>query len=110
MATASPHNQEEVLISDFSRCLPNDAVSWVERDKTWLLRRYRAGAAEGIMLSAEPGVAVPEVTYPLDLDGWYAIHVGVYQPDQRACSLELRRHDHPGRNQVVRHRPEGPAG
>jgi len=90
MATASPHNQEEILISDFSRCLPEDAVSWVEREETWLLKRYRAGNAEGIMLTAEPKLAVPEATYPLNLDGWYAIHVGIYQPDQRACSLEVR--------------------
>ena len=90
MNTATSNSRNELLICDFSRCLPNNAISWTEQDKTWLLKRYRAGSTEGVMLTAEPGAAVPEVTYPLDLNGWYAIHIGTYQPDQRACSLEVR--------------------
>ncbi len=83
-------SRKPIFISDFEGCLPKDAVSWVEKNNTWLLKRYRSGALEGTMLTAEPGAAVPEVTYPLKLKGWYSIHVGIYQPDQRVCSLEVR--------------------
>jgi len=87
---ARPDTRSSLLISDFDKCLPNDAVSFAEKSNSWLLRRYKAVALEGTMLTAEPGVSVPEVTYPLNLKGWYGIHVGIYQPDQRTCTLEAR--------------------
>ena len=90
MTFARHDDQGHVLISDFSACLPRDAISWVEGKDTWLLKRYKAGAIEGVMLTAEPGIVVPEASYTLDVDGWHAIYVGVYQPDQRACSIEMR--------------------
>lgn len=86
----SPDNRSSLLVSDFYRCLPNDAISFVRKNNGWLLKRYRAGTLEGTMLTAEPGVPVSEVTYPLRLKGWYSIHVGIYQPDQRACTLEVK--------------------
>jgi len=90
MVAKDPTDRGQVLISDFNRCVPSDAIAQEQSDKTWFLRRYKAGVLEGNMLGAEPGAAVTEITYPLRLSGWHTIHVGVYQPDQRACSLEIR--------------------
>jgi len=90
MTAACSAERRQIVISDFGRCLPKEAVSWVEKEDAWLLKRYKAGALDGTMLAAEPGVVVAEVTCPLDLNGWYAIHVGIFQPDQKASSLEVR--------------------
>ena len=42
---------------------------------------YETEQFAGTMLLAGPETAAPDVTYPLDADGWHAISIGMYCGD-----------------------------
>ena len=69
----------EIWLTDMSRCLPEHALSTRRRKSHWQLIEYEAeGSLKGVMLSAGPETGAPDATYPLNLSGWHAIHLGVW--------------------------------
>ena len=56
-----------VYLSDWSKVLQKDAISQTMADGKWLM-------ADG-NLHGKAGIELPQLTYPLDLKGWYAIFV-----------------------------------
>ena len=69
----------EIWLTDMSRCLPEKALSTGRRKSHWQLLEYEAaGGIKGVMLSAGPETAAPDVTYPLDFSGWHTIRLGVW--------------------------------
>ena len=70
----------EMYLSDMSKCLPASAISEEQAKGKWRLLDYETGGPKGKMLVAGSYIDAPEVTLPLNVKGWYAIHVGLWNP------------------------------
>ena len=67
-----------VYLADLDRCSPADGLSPAPALRRWRALLFTAEACAGTMLVAGPETAAPDVTYPLDVEGWHAISIGVY--------------------------------
>lgn len=65
-ARIQSENSDVICITDWSKVLQQDAVSADMADGRWLM-------ADG--LRGREGKELPQLTYPLDLKGWYAVFV-----------------------------------
>lgn len=82
-----PEPGDEVILGDFTRLTPAAALSQKSERGKWWLRRYKLGdGAERVMLMTverdmdKPETClVPQVTYPLSLQGWYEVWVATYR-------------------------------
>lgn len=72
--------KETVIISDMSRCKPGSALSKEKKKNSWTLSSYKSDEINGVMLGAGSRAEAPDVTLPLDVSGWYAIHLGFWNP------------------------------
>ena len=70
-------NRQEILLTDMSRCSPTKALSEKARRGHWQLVDYKTDEVSGTMVMARPETGAPELTLPLNAEGWYAIHLGV---------------------------------
>ena len=70
----------EIFLSDMSKCTPAAALSFRADKDRWIARTYEAPGVEGVCLMAFGVVEAPQLSYALDLQGFYAIHVGVWDP------------------------------
>ena len=64
------------FISDMGLCMPRSALSTTPRAGHWRLIPYESDEVSGVMAFAGPITNVPDLTLPLDVKGWHAIHVG----------------------------------
>lgn len=62
---------------DFDRCEPASALAREAQPQHWRLLNFESDAGNGVMLVAGQNTAAPEISYPLDLTGWYAISFGL---------------------------------
>lgn len=69
--------KEEILLTDMSRCRPAEALSPRARRGHWQLVAYEAEEVSGTMVLARPETAAPEITLPLNTQGWHAIYLGL---------------------------------
>ena len=69
-----------IHITDMDRCEPSSALSRTAEPNHWRLVEYVSDEVSGTMLAAGPLANAPEVTCPLDLEGWHAVHVGYWHP------------------------------
>jgi len=84
---AAPQPGDQVVLRDFSRLTPQDALSNKSTRGKWWLRPYKTDdGQEGIMLitverdmDRPETCLVPQVTYPLNLNGWYEVWVATYR-------------------------------
>ena len=67
-------------LSDMSRCEPASALSDVNRKNHWTLIPYETDEVSGVMIGAGSQADAPEVTLPLGVSGWHAIHLGFWNP------------------------------
>ena len=67
-----------VYLADLERCSPGEALSPAPALRHWRALPFTAETCAGTMLLAGPETAAPDVTYPLDVQGWHAISIGVY--------------------------------
>ncbi len=67
---------EAVVISDMTRCQPATALSDERESGKWTAFDYEIGPYAGKLLTAAPGADAPELTLPLDAEGWHAVYVG----------------------------------
>ncbi len=82
-----PKAGDEVILSDFARLAPKEAISNRSEPGKWWLRPYREeGGRQGTMLMTvqrdldhPERCLVPAVTYPLKLDGWYQVWIATYR-------------------------------
>ncbi|MDP6358887.1 MAG: hypothetical protein QF473_27460, partial [Planctomycetota bacterium] len=63
-------------LSDMSKCLPQSAHCRSIRAGHWRLLEYESDEVSGTMMFAGPLTDVPDVSYPLDVEGWHAIYIG----------------------------------
>ena len=67
-----------IYISDLSRSRPSAALSPTPRQSRWQTIPYEAEGVSGTMLVADSECSAPTLTLPLDVQGWHAIHLGVW--------------------------------
>ena len=100
-------NSDVVYVEDWSQVFQRDAVAPTEEaeGRKWTWRSVigaETSATFGNMLygDAGPETPLPQLSYPLDLKGWYAVFVHVpgvirlrFTGDERADRLGSRRHE-----------------
>ncbi len=68
-----------IYLPDMEKCFPQSLLSRDYEIGRWRLVDYASDSFEGRMLFAGEEAAAPEITYPLNIRGWYAISIGMYQ-------------------------------
>jgi hypothetical protein len=82
-----PKPGDSVILRDFSKLTPQDALRMKSTRGKWWLRPYKEdGEPERVMLMTverdmdRPETClVPRVTYPLALEGWYEVWIATYR-------------------------------
>jgi len=69
-----------VYLSDMSRCEPVTSLSDGWQSERWRLIPYQSERVNGTMLGAPSFYQVSEVRLPLEQEGWYSIHLGIWNP------------------------------
>ena len=114
-----PKPGNTIILRDFSKLTPPNALSTSSQRGKWWLRPYqeRNGGPNHIMLmTVERNMEwpetclVPRVTYPLALEGWYEVWIGTYRgPYGGGIDVKLTKDDcfvHMNPQQVALH-PKG---
>ena len=70
--------RKAIYISDLSRCQPGTAISDKARHRHWRAIPYEAEGVSGTMVVAGIECNAPTLTLPLAVEGWYAIHLGLW--------------------------------
>ena len=65
-------------VADFDRCTPADALAPDATRGRWQTLPFEAEGISGSMLFAGPETLAPDVTYPLRVEGWHAVSVGIH--------------------------------
>ena len=65
-------------VADFDRCTPADALAADPTRGRWQTLPFEAEGVSGTMLFAGPETLAPDLTYPLRVEGWHAISVGIH--------------------------------
>ncbi|MBN1344805.1 MAG: hypothetical protein JXQ73_19080 [Phycisphaerae bacterium] len=86
---ATPAPGDQIILRDWSRLSPKDALSDRSTPGKWWRRRYnekdKPGDGGTILMTVERNMdrpdtcIVPAVTYPLALRGWYSVWVATYR-------------------------------
>lgn len=82
-----PAPGDSVILRDFSKLAPQDALSTTSQRGKWWLRPYqeKSGPQQIMLMTVERDMdrpktcLVPRVTYPLSLQGWYEVWIGAYR-------------------------------
>ena len=72
--------ERAVIISDMGRCQPAEALSEDRARHHWHLLPYEAEGLSGTIIGASSRMEAPDVTLPLELSGWHAVYVGIWNP------------------------------
>jgi hypothetical protein len=84
LAGALPCASEERVaahhLTDFSNCVPQSALSEQRKEDRWRLVPYKTAELSGTLIYAPSFSDAPNVTLPLNTDGWHRIRVGIWQP------------------------------
>ena len=66
------------ILTDLGRCEPNSAIAERNARGCWRAVTYDLGDVQGTMLIAGPETEAAPVTLPLDVEGWHAVHLGLW--------------------------------
>lgn len=69
-----------IFLTDMSRCEPAAALASEPEPGKWRLIPYATDERKGIMLGAGSFVEAPEVRLPVDVDGWFDVVLGIWNP------------------------------
>ncbi len=87
-------SQPPIYLTDLDRCTPASALSPEPRRQTWRTLPYSTGVFSGVMLLAGPETAAPPITYPLNVQGWHAVSIGVHpfwsEPEGRQLEVQIK--------------------
>ena len=83
----TPRPGDQVVLRDWSRLSPQDALSKTSMRGRWWLRPYKTddGRSGTMVMTVERDMAKPEtclappMTYPLRLSGWYEVWIATYR-------------------------------
>ncbi|MCY3911906.1 MAG: family 10 glycosylhydrolase [Chloroflexi bacterium] len=68
---------EAIYRTDMDRCEPAEALGEDPQHRRWRAMAFATDDLAGTMLLAGPNTAAPTVRYPLDMQGWHAVSIGV---------------------------------
>ena len=68
---------EPIYLADLDRCQPASALAKTWRKNRWKRYPFETAKVKGVMLAAGQVSGVPDLEYPLEQKGWYAIYFGV---------------------------------
>jgi len=71
---------QDLYVSELSRCQPDSAVSYAPAPGTWRLIPYESEGPAGTMIAAPSFINAPDVTLPLECEGWHAVWLGLWDP------------------------------
>lgn len=75
----SPGNSSPLTyLSDLNRCQPAAALCDRGKRHCWRMLDYQTDSFQGVMLMAGRETEAPEVTYPLKVQGWHRVYVGMF--------------------------------
>ena len=67
-----------MILTNMQNCLPGTVLSNVRKKSIWYVRDYELdNGVKGRCISAGPETNAPNVTLPLQSDGWHAVYVGL---------------------------------
>ena len=68
-----------IYLTDLDKCRPQSALSPERKWHCWRTLPYETDSLSGTMLLAGEETGAQEVTYPLRVNGWHAIYIGIYR-------------------------------
>ena len=76
---------QSIVLSDMSRCVPASSFSREPRWDVWNLIDFETAEHAGVAMymgafSAITDQRIPEVALDLNVSGWHAIHLGLWDP------------------------------
>ncbi|MCP4642009.1 MAG: hypothetical protein GY851_16320 [bacterium] len=72
--------ETDIRITDLSVCQPAEALSDVMEQGHWQRIPYEADGFGGVMVGAWSFVHAPEITLPLNREGWHRVYIGYWNP------------------------------
>lgn len=88
---------EPIYLADLERCRPASALAERARRGSWHAIPYATDRFSGTLIDAAEETYAPPVTYPLELTGWHAITLGIYQDRYYGdASLQVKLSGDPG--------------
>ncbi|MBC7236485.1 MAG: family 10 glycosylhydrolase [Chloroflexi bacterium] len=82
--------ENALYFTDMSLCEPRQALSRETRPGCWRLVDYVAEGVSGTLVYALAGAHAPELTFPLEVEGWHEIHVGLWSFANDTCWLGVK--------------------
>ena len=68
-----------IYLTDLEKCRPASALASEWKHGTWRLLSYATDSFSGNLLLAAEDNQPPEITYPLQREGWHRIYIGIYR-------------------------------
>ncbi len=68
---------QAIYRTDLDRCAPAEALGANPQHRRWRAMAYATDELSGTMLLAGPNTVAPKVRYPLGVQGWHAVSIGV---------------------------------
>ena len=68
-----------IYLTDLEKCQPASALASEWKNGTWRLLSYATDSFSGNLLLAAEDNQPPEITYPLQREGWHRIYIGIYR-------------------------------
>ena len=68
-----------IYLADLEKCQPASALASEWKHGTWRLLSYATDSFSGNLLLAAEDNQPPEITYPLQREGWHRIYIGIYR-------------------------------
>ena len=78
MSKGPERSSAPVYVTDMDRCQPQSRLSRKGKLSRWRLIDYEAEDFSGVFLRAGPETAAGEVTYPLQVQGWHDVYIGLF--------------------------------
>jgi hypothetical protein len=67
-----------IYLTDMGHCIPREYLSEKAEKGRWRLVEYETDDLKGVMILTNPATAAPNVIYPSDFNGWYAVSLGLW--------------------------------
>ena len=69
---------DPIYLADLDRCQPESALSRTARRFAWRMLDFETDKAAGTLLFAGEETEAAEITYPLEVDGWHDVYIGLF--------------------------------
>ena len=87
---------EPIYVTDLDRCLPSDVLTARPSRGRWRTMPFETQDFSGTLIAAGTETEAADVTYPLDVQGWHAVSIGLHVPSGHEIhwAVSAGGHDH----------------